>query len=224
MGSEYASISFPTDMVTLKFAGFENTEYRLVVHKDILCQSPWFARRCEDTTFDGSISYPEITSKELGENLVNWLYFNTLPYSQADLAKTHDEGIRIGTEIVDAYCCAIGVGLEEYANALLDAFCTLAQEDMPWIRYLDRLQHIQPVDEGLRALVMKLLTWSILQVGWDHYIQEVNRELPQMVRKKGQFAESLIKCLADPEARTKLPVQQKKGRCKWHIHHLTKKC
>lgn len=219
MDSKYASIAFPTDIVTLRFEGTAN---QIIVHKDILCHSPWFARKLSDPY--GSLLLVCNESKEVGEQMVNWLYFNNLPYSQADLKKNGEEGSRIGTEIVDAYCYAIKLELEDWANALLDAFCVLAVEHMPRISYLNRLEPVQPSDEGLRALLMRLLAGSIRQAGWDRYIQDVNQELSQVVRAGGEFAELLIKCLADPEVRSMLPILQKRGRCKWHVHRLTKKC
>ncbi|KIW11351.1 hypothetical protein PV08_10651 [Exophiala spinifera] len=224
------SISFPTETVTLKFVELSAVDgsakkisiNNFIVHRDILYQSQWFARQ-PTTEEDGPVLICH-ERKGVGEQLINWLYFNNLPYSYADLAKVGDEGIRIGTEIVNAYCFAVKVELEDWANALLDSFCSVALEDMPWIKYLHALQSVQSSDEGLRALIMRVLASSIRETGWDRYIQEVNHELSQMVRDGGEFAENLVRCLADPETATKLPLQQKKAKCKWHIHRMTKKC
>lgn len=195
----------------------------------MLYQSPILARQYDelirlfpDLAERPPLTFPEI-SKQTADQLVNWLYFNNLLYTAADLAKTGEECLKTCTDIIEAYQFAIRLQLEGWANALLDAFCKAAMEDMPWIKYWVRLKEVQAYDEGLRDLVMAFLAMGIRKSGWEVYIEEVNTELVDTIKADGEFAVELFKWLLDKED-VAVAVRQKKKRCRWHVHQFTKKC
>lgn len=217
-------------MVTLKF-GAEEEE--IVVHKEILLECKYMAKKYFSDNYwsidaddkllihPHTIALPEV-NKMVGNQLVNWLYFSTLPYSGSDLGKLMgEEGVKVGSEIVEAYCVAMKFELEEWANALADAFSSLALDDMPWIRYAIRLKPIQHTDEGLRGLVLMCLALDIRHAGWEKYTTEINRELVDIIKLGGDFAVGLMKCLLDTEGGA---PKRKKRNCNWHVHLTTKKC
>lgn len=195
----------------------------------MLYQSPILARQYDelirlypDASERPPLAFPEI-SKQTAEQLVNWLYFTNLSYTAADLARTGEECLKTCAEIIEAYQFAIGLQLEEWANALLDAFCKAAMEDMPWIKYWVRLKEAQAYDEGLRDLVMAFLAIAIRKSGWEVYTKEVNTELVETIKADGEFAVELCKWLLHKED-VAVEVRQKKKRCRWHVHQFTKKC
>lgn len=217
-------------MVTLKL-GAEEEE--IVVHKEILLDCKYMAKKYFSDNYwsisaddkllihPDTIALPDV-SKNVGNQLVNWLYFGTLPYSGSDLSKlVGEEGVKIGSEIVEAYYAAMKFECEEWANTLADAFDSLALDDMPWIRYALRLKPVQPIDEGLRGLVLTCLALDIRHAGWEKYTTEMNKELVDIIKLGGDFAVGLMKCLLETEGG--VPKRKNKN-CKWHVHVTTKKC
>ncbi|KAI1620723.1 hypothetical protein EDD37DRAFT_653779 [Exophiala viscosa] len=228
MASRKKSISFSTDMVTL---GFGNDKQEIAIHKEILFECSKIADYYAEvssrfgwddrTLVENTLVLPEV-SRETGNQLVNWLYFGTLPYNTSDLGKLGgEEGVKVGTEIVEAYNVALKFEMEDWANALADAFSALALEDMPWIKYAVLLKAVQPNDEGLRGLVLTCLALAIRRAGWEMYTTEVNKELVDTVKLGGDFAVELMKYLLDTEGG--VPKRKKKN-CNWHVHTKTKKC
>ncbi|KAK4946449.1 hypothetical protein LTR10_014648 [Elasticomyces elasticus] len=226
------SISFSTDMVTLVFEDREE----IAVHREILRDCDYIAKNflpgCGSSSLtssfvmasprDGYTIYLGEISKETGNQLVNWLYFGTLPYNASELCRLGgEEGIKIGSEIVEAYNVAMKFEMEDWANALADAFSALALEDMPWIKYVILLKPVQPSDEGLRGLVLTCLALAIRRVGWETYTTEVNKELVDTIKLGGDFAVELMKYLLDTEGGA---PKRKKKNCNWHVHTKTKKC
>ncbi|KAJ9499591.1 hypothetical protein H2202_005174 [Exophiala xenobiotica] len=225
------SISFPSDVVPVTLG--RDLE-GIVIHKEMLYQSPILARKYDELIrlFPDASDRPPLAlgseiSKSTADQLVNWLYFNNLVYTPADLSKTTgEECLKTCGEIIEAYICAIRLDLEEWANALLDAFCRAAVEDMPWIKYWLKLKEVQGCDEeagGLRELVVAFLAKGIKESGWDVYTKEVNTELVDTIKADGEFAVEVCKWVLDKED-VAASVRQKKNRCRWHVHQFTKKC
>ena len=219
------SMTFSTNMVTLEF---DDGKEEIAIHKEILFECKYirdnYFTLVESLSGPGvatRITWPEI-SKQSGNHLVNWLYFGTVPYNTSDLGKlVGEEGVKVGTEIVEAYTMAMVFEMEEWANALADAFSALALEDMPWIKYAILLKPVQMNDDGLRGLVLTCLALAIRRAGWQKYTTEVNKELIDTINLGGDFAVELMKYLLETEGGA---PKRKKKNCNLHVHTKTKKC
>ena len=202
-------------------------EGKIVVHKEVLMQSAYFQKQLATTapTFGGKgVLHLEGCTKATGIEMANWLYSATSSSFTFDRLKTTTcaEAVDRGWQLVDAYRLARETHLEEWANSLADACLEMADQDLLWLEYLQRLNAHEQPDTGLVALLFAALARAIRRHGWEEYINKIDKSFLKALRENGEFAARLMKRVLETESVTE--VRFKARRCKWHVHNITPRC
>ncbi len=217
----HASFLFSNEMVTLAL-----DEGKIAVHNEVLMQSAYFQRwltPMEQTPGAKGVLHIQGYKKATGIEMANWLYSATSSSFTSDtLNTTGTEAVERGWRLVDAYRLARDTELEEWQNHLADAFLEIADQDVPWMRYLQRLCTPEEPDTGLVGLLFTALARDIRRHGWEEYMNKIETSLVKALHGNGKFATRLMKRVLESEGVSEKSF--KATSCKWHIHNHTPQC
>ena len=147
--------------------------HKPTMHRDLLLQIPRFAEKFKSIQPTSKEAIPELLfhsfPKSVGDWLAAWLYFKDIPCDASEFVELKGSKAKeVSCKLIDAYCFAQTMGMEEWSNHLVDTLMEFDAYKFPLVIQCRVLRGTRYRNSKLLDLMLATLATSIHCKGWEH--------------------------------------------------------
>ncbi|KIY02821.1 uncharacterized protein Z520_01286 [Fonsecaea multimorphosa CBS 102226] len=214
--------SFTSPVVALWFL---SETHKLSIHRDMLLEIPYFEDELDavspQETSVRILRFPE-HSQTTGEQLVRWLYYKELPEDIHEVSHLEGQDASAANRrVFDSYLLATELGMEDWANHLINLFAAFRPKEIPLFSVFRELH--DEIHGSMKHLVMTMCALLVRDHGMRSDTCATVKDFTDKVKVNGEFAVDLIEHMHVLGQRS-LEDITKADKCAWHTHVRTEKC